>query len=95
MACETAEVKEKMESLLASFRREKLKGRKTVGTGKGRQEDEEEIEETDISAVVGPEIDTLELQQKAQKKLMILHKRESYLLGIKSQYQKSRKQYLK
>nr|CAH7716259.1 unnamed protein product [Callosobruchus chinensis] len=100
MACETTEVKKKMESLLASFRREKLKGTKTIGTGKGRhevyeskwfafrrlaflldrdeptqtinsiegdKEDEEEIEETDISEVAGPEIDTLELQHEAQK----------------------------
>nr|CAI5829733.1 unnamed protein product [Callosobruchus analis] len=89
-----------MESLLASFRREKLKGTKTIGTGKGRhevyeskwfafrrlaflldrdeptqtinsiegdKEDEEEIEETDISEVAGTEIDTLELQHEAQK----------------------------
>ncbi|VEN43582.1 unnamed protein product, partial [Callosobruchus maculatus] len=39
----------------------------TINSIEDDKEDEEEIEETDISAVVGPEIDTLELQQKAQK----------------------------
>ncbi|VEN55442.1 unnamed protein product [Callosobruchus maculatus] len=128
MACETAEVKKKMESLLASFRREKLKGRKTVGTGKGTdevyeskwfafrrlaflldrdeptqtinsieddKEDEEEIEETDISAVVGPEIDTLELQQKAQKETDDTSQKRIIPAGNQISISKSRKQYLK
>ncbi|XP_050310771.1 uncharacterized protein LOC126746512 [Anthonomus grandis grandis] len=38
MQCGSEEVKKKMESMLASFRREKSKGKKSVGTGKGRQE---------------------------------------------------------
>lgn len=36
MGCATEEVKKKIDSLLSSFRREKAKGTKTVGTGKGK-----------------------------------------------------------
>lgn len=35
MQCDGGEAKKKMESMLASFRREKSKGKKTIGTGKG------------------------------------------------------------
>ncbi|XP_066263077.1 transcription factor Adf-1-like [Euwallacea similis] len=38
IGCTHEEVKKKMESILSSFRREKAKGKKSVGTGKGRQE---------------------------------------------------------
>lgn len=36
MNCGSQEVKKKMESMLASFRREKAKGKKLIGTGKGK-----------------------------------------------------------
>ncbi|KAF5276793.1 hypothetical protein FQR65_LT16172 [Abscondita terminalis] len=38
LSCDTQTIKNKMNSLLGSFRAQKSKGKKTVGTGKGRKE---------------------------------------------------------
>lgn len=36
LGCAPGEAKKKMDSILASFRREKAKGKHSIGTGKGR-----------------------------------------------------------